>query len=58
MNQEEKNYTIDNQLDLFKDIHEDKFKEVDHQNQDIEFTNELYNNKETISGKLNHISSV
>ena len=58
MNSEEKNYTIDNQLDLFKDIHEDKFKEVDHQNQDIEFTNELYNNKETISGKLNHISSV
>ena len=30
MNSEEKNYTIDNQLDLFKDIHEDKFKEVDH----------------------------
>jgi len=58
MSSEDKGYTIDSSLDLFQEINEDEHKVVNHGNQDIQFINELYNNKESISGKLNAITSV
>ena len=44
MSSEEKGYTIDSSLDLFQEIDDDNFKNVDHKNQDIELISELQNN--------------